>query len=170
MSSRATARGYRRFRRPRSPASRNGTVTGRLPFASRAGCIRAPSTIWMRMGPANRQGRLDGPNLSDQLSASMRSAPFFPAVTVRVPQNTCNYVYTLTSLSLSQNAIGAAGAASLARLALMAHRASSLQRSRASDEVRFFKTPTNLATCIYIYIYNPGRGHSEVLTCQRVRF
>ena len=39
MSPRATAPGYRRSRRPRSPASRNGT--GHLPFANRAGCKRA---------------------------------------------------------------------------------------------------------------------------------
>ena len=66
MSPNATVPGYRRFRRPRSPAARN--ETGHLPFANRAGCKRprrraAPSTIWTRMGRANRQGRLDGANL-----------------------------------------------------------------------------------------------------------
>ena len=39
MSPRATVPGYRQSRRPRSPASRNGT--GHLPFANRAGCKRA---------------------------------------------------------------------------------------------------------------------------------
>jgi hypothetical protein len=38
MSPHATVPGYRRSRRPRGPASRNGT--GRLPFANRAGCKR----------------------------------------------------------------------------------------------------------------------------------
>jgi hypothetical protein len=54
MPPRATAPGYRRFRRPRSPAARN--ETGHLPFANRAGCKwprrrAAPSTIcqWTRM-------------------------------------------------------------------------------------------------------------------------
>ena len=40
--------GYRRSRRPRNPASRNGT--GHLPFANRAGCKHARDLILTRMG------------------------------------------------------------------------------------------------------------------------
>jgi hypothetical protein len=61
MSPNATDPGYRRFRRPRSPAARNGT--GHLPCVNHAGYRRAPSTICTRMGRANRRGRLDGANL-----------------------------------------------------------------------------------------------------------
>ena len=61
MSPNATVPGYRRFRRPRSPAARNGT--GHLPCVNHAGYRRAPSTICTRMGRANRRGRLDGANL-----------------------------------------------------------------------------------------------------------
>jgi hypothetical protein len=61
MSPNATVPGYRRFRRPRSPAARN--ETGHLPCVNHAGYRRAPSTICTRMGRANRRGRLDGAKL-----------------------------------------------------------------------------------------------------------
>ena len=49
MSPRATVPGYRRFRRPRNPASRNGT--GHLLFASRVGCKRAEMALSRASGP-----------------------------------------------------------------------------------------------------------------------
>jgi hypothetical protein len=77
ISPRATVPGYRRSRRPCSPASRNGT--GRLPFANRAECKARPNLIWTRSS-WSRLGQLDVANLrrsqikSFSLAAGRRAA------------------------------------------------------------------------------------------------